>query len=245
MKAMILAAGLGTRLRPLTRSIPKALVEVHGRSMLEIIILQLKAHGFTDVIVNVHHQYRKIVDFLKVNNNFGIKIQLSHEKEQILDTGGGIKKAAWFLDGAEPFLVHNVDVISDIDLKALYDFHCQRKPLATLAVKSKDTPRSLLFDGSFRLGGWENTETGVRRIITGMNNADLGPAGFCGIHVIDPSIFKYMDDSSVFSIITTYMEAVTDHDIYGYPVEDNLWIDIGSFENLDYSQTIDPAKYLK
>ena len=120
MKAMILAAGLGTRLRPLTETTPKALIEVNDRPILEIIILRLKKYGFQDIIINVHHHYKQVLDFLKSHDNFGINIQISDERAQILETGGGIKKASWFLNGSEPFLVHNVDVISDIDLKELY-----------------------------------------------------------------------------------------------------------------------------
>lgn len=244
MKAMILAAGLGTRLRPLTESVPKALVEVHGRPILDIIIRQLKRYGFNDIIVNIHHHYDQIIDFLNANNNFDINIQISDEKDQILDTGGGIKKASWFLKGKDPFLVHNVDVISDINLKNIYDFHCLHKPLATLAVKDKGSTRSLIFDGSYRLGGWENSDTGESKLISRVNNMDITRIGFCGIHVIDPSIFQYMEDEAKFSIITTYMNLASEYLIYGYPVEGSLWIDIGSFEKLEYAQTIDPKTYL-
>jgi len=244
MKAMILAAGLGTRLRPLTESTPKALVEVNGRSILEIIILRLKKYGFEDIIVNVHHHYTQVMDFLNSNDNFGINIQISDESDQILDTGGGIKKASWFLDGNEPFLVHNVDVISNIDLKEVYDFHCKHKALATLVVKGKDSARSLLLDKSYRLCGWENANTGESKIIGKTTDKDITRIGFCGIHIIDPSIFKYMNTRAKFSIISTYMNEAADQTIYGYPVEDNLWIDIGSFKQLEYAQTIEPKEYL-
>jgi MurNAc alpha-1-phosphate uridylyltransferase len=244
MKAMILAAGLGTRLRPLTESKPKALVEICGRPILEIIIRQLIKYGFRDVIINTHHHYDQIIDFLKTKNNFGINIRISDEKEQVLDTGGGIKNASWFLDGDEPFLVHNVDVLSDIDLKGIYDYHVQRHPLVTLAVKGKNSVRSLLIDATCRLYGWENTDTVESKIVNGKNRADLSRIGFCGIHVIDPEIFNYFGENKVFSIITTYMEVVGKCAIYGYPVEDNLWIDIGSVEQLEYAQNIDPELYL-
>lgn len=245
MKAMILAAGLGTRLRPLTENIPKALVEINGRPILEIIILQLKSYGFKDIIVNVHHHYDQMIDFLRVNNNFGLNIQISDEKDKILDTGGGIKKASWFLNNTEPFLVHNVDVISNINLKDMYDFHCKRRPLATLAVKDKDSSRSLVFDHSYRLFGWENSSTGESRIVSALEKSDKTNIGFCGIHVIDPDIFQHMNSNDKFSIITTYMNVSLEHPIIGYPVEQNLWMDIGSFEKLEYAQTIDPQIYLK
>lgn len=245
MKAMILAAGLGTRLRPLTNTLPKALVPVNGKPILEIILLRLKYSGFSEVIINVHHHYRQIMDFVQSKRNFGMKIVFSHEKERVLDTGGGIKNASWFLKGEEPFLVHNVDVISDIDLKALYAFHQQKTGLATLAVKGKDSPRSLLFDSSMRLCGWENTETSKKRIIPGLNNGPTLAIGFCGIHIIDPEIFEYMEGEAIFSIITTYMEQAGNRAIYGFPVDDHLWIDIGSFEKLEYARSLDPALYLK
>jgi NDP-sugar pyrophosphorylase family protein len=244
MKAMILAAGLGTRLLPLTETTPKALVEINGRPILEIIILRLKKYGFRDIIINVHHHYKQVLDFLRSNNNFGVNIQISDEREKILETGGGIKKASWFLNGSEPFLVHNVDVISDIDLKEIYDFHCQRKPLVSLVVKYKNSARSLLFNKSLRLCGWENRDTGQSKVIGNITAHDMMKIGFCGIHVIDPLIFKYMEDYDKFSIIKTYMNVAGDQIIYGYPAEDNLWIDIGSFEQLEYAQNIAPEKYL-
>ena len=245
MKAMILAAGLGTRLLPLTESIPKALIRIHDRPILEIIILRLKNFGFADIIVNIHHHHDQIIDFLNANKSFGINIQISDENDQVLDTGGGIKKASWFLEGPEPFLVHNVDVISDIDLRAIYNFHMRHHPLATLAVKGKNSARSLLFNASYKLCGWENAETGESEIIPGMRRDDLVRIGFCGIHVIDPVIFKHFGSDKVFSIITTYMSLVGSNTIYGYPVEDNLWIDIGSFEQLMYARKIDPEIYFK
>lgn len=244
MKAMILAAGLGTRLRPLTESIPKALVPIHGKPILEIIIRQLVKYGFTDVIINVHHHYNQVIEFLHAQNNFGINIQISDERNQILDTGGGIKKASWFLKGKEPFLVHNVDVVSNIDLNSMYDFHVQNNPLATLAVKEKGSARSLLFDASYRLCGWENTDTGKSRIIHPVPEEEMVHIGFCGVHVIDPIIFDHMNDSEIFSIITTYMKMADRYPIYGYSVEENLWMDIGSFEKLELAQNINPKVYL-
>lgn len=245
MKAMILAAGLGTRLRPLTETVPKALVEINGKPILEIIILQLKSYGFNDIIVNLHHHYDLMIDFLRANNNFGINIQVSNEKDEVLDTGGGIKKASWFLDDDKPFLIHNVDVLSDINLKDMYDFHCERHPLATLAVKDKDSSRSLVFDHTYRLYGWENSSTGESRIVSALEKSDRTNIGFCGIHVIDPSIFQHMDEKKKFSIITTYMNVSLDQPIIGYPVENNLWLDIGSFEKLEFAQSIDPHIYFK
>jgi NDP-sugar pyrophosphorylase family protein len=186
-----------------------------------------------------------MIDFLRANNNFGINIHVSDEKDEVLDTGGGIKKASWFLDDNKPFLIHNVDVLSDINLKAMYDFHCERHPLATLAVKDKDSSRSLVFDHTYRLYGWENSSTGEARIVSALEKSDRTNIGFCGIHVIDPDIFRHMDEKEKFSIITTYMNVSLEYPIIGYPVEQNLWVDIGSFEKLDLAQSIDPQIYLK
>ena len=157
MKAMIFAAGLGTRLKPLTDHMPKALVPVAGKPMLEHVIEKLKATGFDEIVINVHHFAQQIIDFLKANNNFGIKIWISDETEELLDTGGGIKKTAHFFD--EPFLVHNADILSNVDLKALYDYHLTSGNDATLLVSSRKTVRYLLFDDANRLCGWINKET--------------------------------------------------------------------------------------
>ena len=149
---MILAAGLGTRLRPLTNDRPKALVEVAGRTLLEITLARLGEFGIRDVIVNVHHFADMVVDYLKSNANFGMHIQVSRE-DVLLDTGGGLKKAGWFFEGEEPFMLHNVDVISTIDLGRMVQFHKDNNALATLAVKDRKTSRPLLFDDQLRLCG--------------------------------------------------------------------------------------------
>jgi NDP-sugar pyrophosphorylase family protein len=243
MKAMILAAGYGTRLQPLTDSIPKAMVPVNGMPIIELIIKRLKRAGFKDIIINLHYLGHVIRDHCEKNDHFGVNIQFSDEKDKILDTGGGIKRAAWFLDGDTPFLVHNVDVVSNIDLKAIYNFHLKNGGLATLAVKGKDSSRSLLFDQNWKIAGWRNSQTGIEKIIKGNRIADLISIGFCGIHVIDPDIFKIIEQEEVFSIITTYMRLAACHPIYGFPIENNLWIDIGSHEKLAYANSLDPEVY--
>ena len=161
MKAMILAAGLGTRLRPLTDDRPKALVEINGRTLLEITLTRLHAFGIQDVIINVHHFADMVVDYLRKNDNFGMRIEVSRE-EELLDTGGGLKKAAYFFaenssrpdsSGEEPFMVHNVDVLSSIDLRRMVQFHNDNHSLATLAVRDRKTSRYLLFDDQLQLCG--------------------------------------------------------------------------------------------
>lgn len=161
MKAMIFAAGLGTRLRPLTNDRPKALVEVGGKPMLEHVITRMIDAGFEDITVNIHHFGQKIIDFLDAKNNFGINIHISDERDLLLDTGGGILKAKKFLDGNEPFLVHNADILTSLDLKAFYDWHCKdTDTVASLLVKHRDTARYLLFDHNDKLKGWINKNRG-------------------------------------------------------------------------------------
>jgi len=161
MKAMIFAAGLGSRLKPLTDTMPKALVPVAGRPMLEHVILKLKAFGFTEIVINIHHFGEQILEFLKVNDNFGLTIHISDERDVLLDTGGGIRKASSFFENSdEPFLVHNVDILSNVDLKELYDYHLQTDGLATLLVSQRKTSRYLLLDAEKRLCGWINKDTG-------------------------------------------------------------------------------------
>ena len=153
MKAMIFAAGMGTRLKPLTDSIPKALIPVGGIPLLEHVILKVKAAGFSDIIINVHHFHNQIIDFLQTKNNFDINIAISDERNQLLETGGGLKKAQWFLDDKAPFLVHNVDILSNVDLKTLYEQHLQNAALATLVVSQRESMRYFLFDEQHNLKG--------------------------------------------------------------------------------------------
>ena len=236
MKAMIFAAGLGTRLRPLTDNMPKALVSVAGRPMLEHVILRLKAAGFTDIVVNVHHFGQQIIDFLQANDSFGVTIHISDERDELLDTGGGIKKARPWLDGSEPFLVHNADILSDIDLRRFYQSHVESGAEATLLVSRRETSRYLLLDNDFQLHGWINKKSG-----------EVKPEGFCytpdslnewafgGIHVISPSLFCRMEDaawSGKFSIIPFYLSVCRETTIKGYPLQDLRWFDIGKPETL-------------
>ncbi|MDA3781224.1 MAG: nucleotidyltransferase family protein [Bacteroidales bacterium] len=230
MKAMILAAGLGTRLHPLTDNKPKALVEINGISMLERTIKYLISYGFDEIIINVHHFAKKIINFLEENNNFNIKIAISHENEVLLDTGGGLKKAAWFFDTNEPFLVHNVDIISNINLLNLYNYHVENKALVTLAVTERKTSRYLLFDKTKQLCGWENIES-KEKIIT-KANSETKLLAFSGIQIINPGIFNLMKQEGAFSIINTYLELSKHQRIVGYEHNNEYWFDIGKPEIL-------------
>lgn len=235
MKAMIFAAGLGTRLKPLTDHMPKALVPVAGRPMLEHVILKLKEAGFDEIVVNVHHFAEQIVDFLKANDSFGVKIHISDETECLLDTGGGIKKAASFFTGDEPFLVHNVDILSDTDLRSLYEYHLTSGNDATLLVSPRKTVRYLLFDERRRLCGWVNKETLQTKPEGFVYQPELHKEyAFSGIHVISPVLLNYMGDgwTGKFSIMDFYLQACRVARLGGYIREDLHLIDIGKPETL-------------
>ena len=189
MKAMIFAAGLGTRLKPLTDSTPKALLPINGKPMLEHVILKLKDAGFHQIAINVHHLGDQIINFLAANNNFGIQIHISDERDYLLDTGGGIKHATAFLQGNEPFLIHNVDILSDIDLRALYNHHIETNPLATYWSANATLPLSL-FNKENKLCGWRNRETGeVKSFYPDFDPNQYNEYAFSGIHVLSPKIF--------------------------------------------------------
>jgi NDP-sugar pyrophosphorylase family protein len=221
---------MGTRLQPLTLSKPKALVEVKGTPMLELVIRKLIQQGFDEIIINVHHFAGQVIGFLKDRNNFGISVAISDETGLLLDTGGGILKAREFFNDGKPFLVHNVDILSNIDLRQLYDFHIKNNPLATLAVKDRKTSRSLLIDEACELCGWQNNQTG-QTIISNENETKLTPIAFSAIHVISPEIFPLMGEG-VFSIMELYLHLAKSHRILTWQHNQDYWVDIGRIENL-------------
>ncbi len=231
MKAMILAAGLGTRLRPLTNDRPKALVEVAGQTLLEITLRRLRDFGIREVIVNVHHFADMVVDYLKKNGNVGMRVEISRE-EVLLDTGGGLKKAGWFFAGEEePFILHNVDVISTIDLACMVRFHNERKAMATLAVQNRNTSRYLLFDENNSLCGRQAGREQPAEMVrpTGKPHA----LAFSGIHVISPSLLSKISEEGAFSIITPYLRiAGAGEKILAFPADEYYWRDLGKPENL-------------
>lgn len=225
---MILAAGMGTRMKPVTDKKPKALVEWNGVPMLEHIILKLKKHGFTEIIINVHHFANMIVDFVKRNDYYGIRVEFSHERDEPLDTGGGISHASWFF-GDEPFLVHNVDIISNIDLAQLYDAHAGSKAIATLAVKDRDTSRSLLMNQDSMLKGWRDNRSGETILVDG-NVKSLVPIAFSAIHVMDPAILNLFPDEKRFPIMPFYLELAKTRPIFLYRHDQDQWTDMGKIE---------------
>jgi len=235
MKAMILAAGLGTRLRPLTDDRPKALVEVAGRTMLEITLTRLRDFGIQEVIVNVHHFAEMIDDYLKAKNNFGMRIEVSRE-DTLLDTGGGLKKAAWFfwedsnlID--RPIVLHNVDVISTIDLRRMVQFHTEHQALATLAVQDRATSRYLLFDEQLQLCGRRAGRDGNPELVRASQRTEA--LAFSGIHLISPRLLEMMIEEGAFSIISTYLRlAAQGERILAFRADEYYWRDMGKPENV-------------
>ncbi len=268
MKAMILAAGLGTRLRPLTDNRPKALVELSGRTLLEITLTRLRTFGVTEVIINVHHLADLVIAYLKSHNNFGMRIEISRE-DVLLDTGGGLKKAAWFFledstrrdskrggstrvspspadssDVDEPFLLHNVDIISNIDLRAMLQFHTENHALATLAVQSRESSRQLLFDDHLQLRGRRIADkvTGIsdhavtpsshHTVISSearnLSSIPLQPLAFSGIHILSPRLLPMLTEEGVFSIIPSYLRlAAQGQKILAFRADNYYWRDLG------------------
>ncbi len=233
MKAMVLAAGLGTRLRPLTNDRPKALVEINGRPMLEIVLARLRAEGIWDVVINVHSFADSIIEYLRANHNFGMRLEISRE-DALLDTGGGLKKAARFFmrtAGDEPFLVHNVDVVSTVDLGALIREHSARKVLATLAVQHRSSSRCLLFDEQLQLCGRRSPKEKQDEIVRGA--ASLQALAFSGIHVLSPQIFGKMTEEGAFSIVDCYLRlASMGETIVGVQQDEAYWRDLGKPESV-------------
>jgi len=243
MKAMILAAGLGTRLRPLTDDRPKALVEVAGHTLLEITLSRLRSVGIDEAIVNLHHLADMVAEYLKKNGNFGMRIEISRE-DVLLNTGGGLKNAAWFFledlgPAEEPFLLHNVDVISTIDLKRVVQFHREQKALATLAVQDRETSRYLLFDEQGCLCG----RRAGRNQLPEMARASRRPQAlaFSGIHVISPRIFAMMTEEGPFSIVNCYLRlAAQGEKILAFRADEYYWRDLGTPDNV--AQASDDVK---
>ena len=235
---MILAAGTGTRLKPQTDTTPKALIPVRGIPMLEHVILKIKAAGFAELVINIHHLGEQIIDFLASKDNFGMHIQISDERNYLFDTGGGIKQANCYLNSDEPFLVHNVDVFSNVDLTAMYNTHVASKLLATLLVNHRQTPRQLLFNKEDQLCGWHNRETGeVKSSTPNFDPSMYIEYAFGGVHVISPEIFRYMEEwTGRFSIINFYLSMCHRYPIRFYTENDMQIIDAGKPKGLDETE---------
>lgn len=242
MKAMIFAAGLGTRLRPLTDNKPKALVEVGGVPMLERVILRLKQSGIGEMVINVHHFGQQIVDFVRSNNDFGVKIHISDERDLLLDTGGGILKARQWLDGDEPVIIHNADILTDFDLSSMLTQHRIAEADATLLVAERDTARYFVFDKSMRLRGWTNVKTGDVKPLALTFTGDDVLRAFGGVHIVSHKVFESLEsysDNPKFSITSFYIDKCRELNIGGYtPRESYQWHDIGKLESLKIAETM-------
>lgn len=225
MKGFILAAGLGTRLKPFTDTAPKALFETAGKTMLEHSLEHLHRYGINEVIINLHHFPGLIRAFLAEHSNFGMEITFSDESDRLLETGGGLKKAAWFFTGTEPFVVRNVDVLSDLDLKEMTRFHLNNGALATLAVRERTTSRYFLFDDQSTLCGWENRRTREQKIVR--QAGTLLPRAFSGIQVLSPEILPLITETGKFSLVDSYLRLASGARIKGYPDQSTIWKDIG------------------
>jgi NDP-sugar pyrophosphorylase family protein len=230
MKAMILAAGIGSRLKELTANTPKALIKIKDKTLLEIVVSRLKSQGINDIIINVHHHSKQVINFVESKNSFGVNIEFSQEKE-LLDTGGGLKKASWFFDDGESFLLHNVDVISDININKLEQYHQSIKAMVSIAVRSRKTSRYFIFDENNQLCGWKNEATGEKKIVNESSHKLL-LFSFMGIHVISPEVFKFFPNEDKFSIVDFYLNIAAKKKILGYQADKYSWIDCGKPENL-------------
>jgi N-acetyl-alpha-D-muramate 1-phosphate uridylyltransferase len=249
MKAMILAAGLGTRLRPVTDTTPKALVRVGGKPMLQIVAERLIAAGVTEIIVNVHHHAGQMYSYIDSLTYPGITFHISDERDRLLDTGGGLLHARSWLDGSQDFFLYNIDILSAINLSRLYQAHADHLPLATLAVSDRPTSRYLLWDGD-ELAGWENTETGAQIFcrpgpdLPTKRNAHASISkthpfrrkAFTGIAVISPAIFDLMEERGAFSIKDVYLRLAKEWPIRCFEHECQSWFDIGTPEKLAHAR---------
>ena len=234
---MIFAAGLGTRLGDLTKNMPKALVKVHGKAMLAHVIEYFIMYDVKEIIINIHHFGTQIRNYVAENHNFGISISFSDEAENLLDTGGGLLKASSFFNSNEPFFVHNVDILSNIDIKDMLAVHERSANLATLAVKNRETSRYFLVNEDERLCGWQNVKTGETNIIRKENN--LQPVAFSGIQIINPEIFNQVHLSGKFSLTDLYLDLIKELPIGVYN-RDYDWFDLGSPESIAKAEKLFP-----
>ena len=231
MKAMIFAAGYGSRLKPITNKVPKALVKIGDQVLLGLIIQKLINYGYNQIIINIHHFADQIISYLKENNNFNIEIAISDERDELLDSGGGLKKASWFFQKNETCLLHNVDILSDIDLTKMLDYHKKIDAIATLAVRNRDTKRYFLFNNNMQLKGWKNKATNEIKYVEKLE-LHLQEFAFSGIHIIEPELIETMTGKGKFSIIEQYLKIAQHNKIVGYDHTNTKWMDIGKPESI-------------
>ena len=237
MKAMLFAAGLGTRLQPLTDDKPKALVSIGGKTLLERSINYLKNNNISEMVINVHHFSQQIKDFIE-SHDFGIPVHISDETEQLLDTGGGLLKARELLMSDSPILLTNVDILTNIDIQKFLQFHVQSGALATLATRNRPTSRYLLFDTDNQLVGWKNISTG--QIIKSREFIDMEvfPIAFSGIQIIEPRLLSLITETGKFSIIDLYLRLASYMKIGAFYEENSLWMDLGKYEDVPKAEQL-------
>jgi len=230
MKAMIFAAGLGKRLEKITENIPKALVDINGKTALNLAVEKCTDYGFNDIIINVHHFADMVEDEASRLNKMGFRISVSDEREMLLETGGGLYKARGFFD-KNPFLIYNVDIISDLDLSSLYSFHIKNNGLATLAVRNRPGNRFYLVNESGLIRGWTNKLTG-EKILVGAVSEKLTEIAFSSMHIVEPEIFDFMNEG-IYTMTAQYLKLAGEHNIYTFKHDEGFWADIGTPENLE------------
>ncbi len=228
---MILAAGLGTRLKPWTDKHPKALVPVNGVSVLERNVKYLQQYGITNVVVNVHHFAGQIIDAININNGWGSNLQISDEQDMVLETGGGLLKAKNFLDGGD-FLLMNADILTDLNIDAFIQLHKSKNALATLAVTDRVSSRAFLFNSEMALKGWQNTKENNIKLATGFSANNVKAYAFSGLHIINPAIFELISFTGKFSIVDVYVDLCSTQHIHGFNHSGGKLFDVGTTEKV-------------
>lgn len=238
MKALLFAAGLGTRLKEHTQDKPKALVCLAGKPLLQHAIEYLKSFGISDITINVFHFAEQVISFIEENHSFGVNIHISDEREQLLDTGGGLKKAGTFLKGSDPILIYNVDVISNLDLNVLLHYHQHQNALATLVVRSRETSRYLMFDNDLQLTGWKNFSNGETLISRFDSFEKSQPMAFSGIHLIQPKLLDLITEEGKFSIMDLYLRLAKTQRIHAFVDTSGIWMDLGKPDQLQAAEML-------
>lgn len=228
---MILTAGLGTRLKPLTNKIPKPLIPVAGRPMLDYAVEFLLKHGVNEIVINVHHLADQLMEYVMEKRWQGIKMDISDETNELLNTGGGLKHASWFFNGETDFVLMASDVLTDLNLSAMIQQHKDSDSLVTLAVKERETSRDLMFDADGNLAGWKHHSTGETKMVRGKQ--PLKGLGFSGIHVINSRLFSLLVEEGAFSIIDLYLRLAETEKIKAYNHSDGQWMEFGRLENIE------------
>jgi N-acetyl-alpha-D-muramate 1-phosphate uridylyltransferase len=236
MKAMIFSAGLGTRFKPWTNTHPKALAVVNGKSLLQRNIEYLQQYGITEVIVNVHHFSNQVIDAVKNSKGWGSNVIISDESNEVLETGGGLLKARHLLEGDEPFVTLNVDILTNLDLNKLITFHQQHKPLISFGITSRKTSRNFLFNDNNQLCGWENNITGERKISIPKEN--LQPMAYSCVAFFESSVFSLIKQTGKFSLTETYLDLAREHTILGYNHTGDNFVDVGKPESVAVAEKL-------